>query len=405
MCRRLRVHLGRVPGRVHLVLLGLILASLAPTVAVACFWDYDTLRDERRGMPGIAEVLAGQWERHSDFFYRHRVEAMKALLAKRPDDWEAIDNLAVAEEKLGERDAAIAVLLDKEKRHPGQYTTYANLGTVYIHQGNLDEGIACIKKALEINPDAHFGREEYQLQLAEFLKRAAVDPELRDDDFLDVRKREFRQPGGSYLFGDDGKPMMDDIPILGRPGKFAALGIKPNVFDGIVGMIRFGTGQSADLFFALGDLLAVRGDKNLAYRAYQRALDLNYPRPQVVRHAMAIVKDGEVPKAGFDPAVISAERASAEKWVADYQGFEDGLIRAGKSTDDESNYAPFYATHLRTLTTRDIFVSDYWSIYGTDAASYGGLAFVVAFIVWLSRRRRIARSLKAGGDGTVIAAP
>ena len=96
----------------------MIFALMLALPAEACLWDYDTLRDEKRGMPGIAEVIAGQWERHSPFFYQHRVEAMKKRLDTSPGDVDAMDNLAVAYHKLGNTPAAIATMLDKEKRFP-----------------------------------------------------------------------------------------------------------------------------------------------------------------------------------------------------------------------------------------------------------------------------------------------
>src|SRR4051794_41888010 len=109
--------------------------------AFACLWDFDTLRDERRGLPGVAELLAGRYERHSRFFYEQRVEQMKKRLASHPDDLPALDNLAVAYEKLDDRDHAIATMLKKDQLKPGEYTTYANLGTFYIHQGDYERGV------------------------------------------------------------------------------------------------------------------------------------------------------------------------------------------------------------------------------------------------------------------------
>src|SRR5665213_627529 len=99
--------------------------------AVACLWDYDTIRDERRGLPGIAEILSGRFEKHSKFFYEQRIVRMTALLKAQPKNLDAGDNLAAACEKLGDRDKAIETILDKDKIAPGQYTTYANLGTFY----------------------------------------------------------------------------------------------------------------------------------------------------------------------------------------------------------------------------------------------------------------------------------
>jgi hypothetical protein len=95
-----------------------LLAALAVLAApaFACLWDDDTLLDERRGLPGVAEVLAGKWERHSPFFYEHRAKLMTARLNKDPADLAAYDNLAVAYEKLGKPDQAIG--LDAEPRRP-----------------------------------------------------------------------------------------------------------------------------------------------------------------------------------------------------------------------------------------------------------------------------------------------
>ena len=256
-----------------------VLLTVGP--AAACLWDYNTLRDEKRGLPGVAEVLAGQWERHSRFFYEHRVTAMKAKLVAKSDDWDAMDNLAVAHAKLDDLDAAVAVMRDKERRHPGQYTTASNLGTFYMFQGDLPVAVVQLKRALAINPNAHFGREEYQLRLADFLLQAKSAPSLEDFDFLFVgqdaaearavtRRAAATQPltdeeQAEAAFGDE---EVEFARTQGRCRSFESLNLKPNVFDGLVGMVRFGTRASPELYYALGDLLTARTDKALAYRAY-----------------------------------------------------------------------------------------------------------------------------------------
>jgi tetratricopeptide (TPR) repeat protein len=381
--------------------MALVFTVAAP--ALGCLWDYDTLRDEKRGLPGMAEVLAGQWERHSRFFYQHRVAAMTAKLAARSDDWDAMDNLAVAHAKLDELDAAIAVMLDKEKRHPGQYTTASNLGTFYMFKGDLPAAIAQLKRALAINPNAHFGREEYQLRLAEFLIRANADPNAECDDFLHLRRTATDGFWGSKPATQsttepttnpyDGEFIDEPFKIGFYHGRMEELGVKPNVFDGLVGMIRFGTTNSPELYFALGDLLALRGDKNLAVRAYQRALDTHHPQPAVVRRMIDAAGEMEVPRGGLDPAVIAAERAAAEGWVAEYQQFEDDLVRSGKDTDDENNYAPFYAAHGRTLSTPDSFPGDFAASHpgvGREqvAGAVGLLAIAGLIVARLVRHRR-----------------
>lgn len=378
----------------------LVVLTLA-SPAVGCLWDYDTLRDEKRGLPGVAEVLAGQWERHSAFFYRHRVDAMRAKLTTHPDDWDAMDNLAVAYEKLDDRDAAIAVMLDKERRHPGQYTTVANLGTFYIHKGDLNDGIRCLRRALAINPDAHFGREEYQVQLAEFLRQARAVPWLEDYSFLHIglgdlgtlQQQATTQPDDAQATAQ----VLASVGIerdrqAGRVVDWKDLELKPNVISGLIGMVRFGTGTSPELYYALGDVLAARNDKALALRAYQRALEFHHPRPDAVRKAIEQVQSMVKSTGGLDPALIAAERAAADRWVADYQQFEDDLIRAGRDTDDEANYAPFYATHRRTLSTPDLFLRDVWDRDGQTALLVAGVAVAVLAAVGLElRRNHVAR--------------
>ena len=59
-------------------------------------------------------------------------------------------------------DEGITVIREKADRLPdfGRYETHANLGSFLVHSGRLEEGVAELQKAIEINPDAHFGREK-----------------------------------------------------------------------------------------------------------------------------------------------------------------------------------------------------------------------------------------------------
>ncbi len=52
--------------------------------------------------------------------------------------------------------------------------TLANLGTLYLHSGNASRGKELIARAIAINPDAHFGREKYQLWLAEYIDQSEL---------------------------------------------------------------------------------------------------------------------------------------------------------------------------------------------------------------------------------------
>ena len=82
------------------VLAIVMLLTLAPP-ASACLWDNDTLMDEQRGLPSVAAVLAGKWERHSAFFYEQRILASRKKLDADPKNLAAMDDFAVALEKTG----------------------------------------------------------------------------------------------------------------------------------------------------------------------------------------------------------------------------------------------------------------------------------------------------------------
>ena len=403
--------------RSHVVRVLVVLALLATPVA-ACLWDYDTLRDERRGLPGIAEVLAGRWEKHSPFFYQRRVEQMNALITREPSNLAAYDNLAVAQEKLGDIPAAIATMRRKEAIKPGEYTTHANLGTFHLHAGDLDQGIEQIRKALALNPAAHFGREEYQLKLAEFLRDRKRDPAARRyENFLGISygegadvaaaRRQIDRLLAAPSTAPTTAPMTEPAHLdegdrnnhgwLGRgsAGKLRDLELKDNVFDGLIGMTRFGTGTSAEVYLTLGDLLALRGDKALAYRAYQRALDFGHPRAEYLRGVMKSIREVVHDSSGISPETIAGERAAADVWVKAFQDYEDGLLRAGKDVNDESVYAAFYAGHGKAqqpeaLALIDLLPKDYFARQLTIVilAVVGGL---LALIVVYRTIRRASR--------------
>ena len=98
------------------------------------------------------------------------------------------DDLAVALAKLGKPDDAIAVLAAKEQQFPGEYTTEANLGTFLAMKGDVAGALDHLKKAIAINPNAHFGREKFQIQLLEYMQRVAKDKTLAQrENFLGIK--------------------------------------------------------------------------------------------------------------------------------------------------------------------------------------------------------------------------
>lgn len=245
----------------------------------ACLWDYDTLREEREAFPKTLELITGKFVRHSTAFYKWRVEDRLRQLEHNPNDPALYDDLAVAYDKTGNQAEAIAAILRKEKIAPDRYETAANLGTFHIHAGNFEKGLAHINRAIEMNPDAHFGREVYQKLLVEYVLKnrqdgAVVIPLFRHDAanrWTDERVFLNAETEGALGFG---KFVLEKRP---QPNPSAERAELRRAVKGVQGMMRFGHYDSPVLLEALGmlllsDTIDFDGDaKRLAARAFLKA--------------------------------------------------------------------------------------------------------------------------------------
>lgn len=245
----------------------ILLALAFPCACFACLWDEDTLEMERQQYPEVHELIAGHFVRHSDAYYQWRIgdRTTKSVDQRTPDDY---NDIAVAYDKLGEHDKAIETIREKMDRWPDEniYESQANLGTFLIHSGKFDDGLIHIQRAIEINPEAHFGREIYQQLLVQYVieRRAAgaklpLNPDQEKADWGDYKPR----VGGfaAYVKQHRGDGAKDGIDA-----EYA------RALTGVLGMVRFGNHDSPILMEAVGDLISATKPANqLAARAYLRA--------------------------------------------------------------------------------------------------------------------------------------
>jgi tetratricopeptide (TPR) repeat protein len=181
-----------------------------------------------------------------------------------PDSLHFYDDLAWALDKVGEHEKAKKVLLKKDSIQPGLYETEANLGTVLIHNGKLKEGLKHIKKAIEINPNAHFGREIYQQYVVEYV--------LENQDSTGKLSLPLGEIGNNFYSFLYQRSMKDSIQKGSSKEKEISKAIK-----GVAGMMKFGNYESPVLLEVLGDLLNAsktgeyKGAGHLAARAYAKA--------------------------------------------------------------------------------------------------------------------------------------
>lgn len=172
----------------------LIFAMLV-ALGAACLWDFDTLRVEAEGKMDIVRVLTGRFERWPERYYEMRLARVTDELQKGglslTEQLDRLDDAAVALDRLKRSDEAIAMIERKrgllESADPKRvsqkdhwYRFYANAGTLYAHRWfarganredleDIERGRDLIAKAIELNPDAHFGREDVQLMTMEWV--------------------------------------------------------------------------------------------------------------------------------------------------------------------------------------------------------------------------------------------
>jgi len=241
----------------------------------ACFWDSDTLAMEQRQFPNLLELIVGHLPVHSQEYYEWIIQDRLTQLRTNAKNLDAMNDLAVAYDKTGNPLKGIEVMRHKEGVQPGEYTTAANLGTLCLHVGDFDNGLFWIRRAIQINPDAHFGREIIQQRLVEYLLEKRVNGKTK----LPLDRETPNYPGkegvgfAAYFLRIQSIPAVSMHNVqrqqfLDRAGR------------GVAGMMRFGNIDSPILLETMGDILYsshrhdTKGARQHAAFAYLRASQL-----------------------------------------------------------------------------------------------------------------------------------
>ena len=302
------------------------------------------------------DVLHERFASHGPDHYRERIRRTREALAKlAPDDpsrFPLADDLAAGLERLGKSDEAVAVMREKLKAQGAKgisgrdlYSTYANLGTFLIHasfpkaqggdpeaRARFREGIELVRRSVEVNPEAHFGRERWQAIIAQFLLEVTEDPTLlgRTDclgNRLDAGIESLLDRGANWIDTGFGRPtdppfsqgkefgvvpaflepgiVLDDptrwaelAPSRGAITKVGAEATRggsidadfpaPVPFDGpmlgIIGMWRQGGGANPHFALAIGETMLRVGQRYIAWAAFERAARLSdraWPDPAI----------------------------------------------------------------------------------------------------------------------------
>jgi hypothetical protein len=376
-----------------------------------------------------------------------------------PRYWDLVDDLAVGLDRIGKHEEAVTMMRDKLQRQQALgmtgrdlYSSYANLGTLLI-LWQIDEGfgdkakakervgesIDLIHKAVEVKPDAHFGREMWQSVLEEFLLASLDFPEvILEFDMIGDRLDQAVDPGKLRAFRDDSNVgtwqhrsweayygvrngdvtptqaarFRDHITRVGAeqgwPGPIATEYMDPVPFDeptlGIIGMWRYGGGANPHFALALGEIMLRVGQRYIAWTAYERsaliAAKIGLPE-KYVEHCR---KRQTLIESQLPPAEVAKLRPRFEKELAfgqryqkEYQDYEARRIRDGASIDDPHFYDDFNKEHgdiASPVGEEDQYVVKrltYMSpkvTLATVALGAGILAFLTSLIVVARSRRK-----------------
>ena len=174
--------------------LPLALLVCFPLASNACLNDRDSdaLAVQNNRFPDALRVITGRFERNPPRFYQMRIARVERELKSKPRDFGLYDDLAVAHDKLGDDKTALKIMASKRALLPAfsakdkakankeaWYRFFANDGTFRAHRflksgakvqniGEMKRARDEIIRALQIKPNAHFGRERVQLMVMDW---------------------------------------------------------------------------------------------------------------------------------------------------------------------------------------------------------------------------------------------
>jgi tetratricopeptide (TPR) repeat protein len=347
---------------------------------------------ERRKFPGVVEMISGKFLRHSPEFYAWRIKDRTEKLKTDPSRLDWYDDLAVAYSKTGNQKKAIEIIEQKDKLQPGLYETEANWGTFLLFDGQWEEALKHVNKALEINPNAHFGREKYQALLIEY-----VIPRLKDGKpqfpLADVEVsvtyplsdpkglKPFRSHESFFYFLSRTQRGVVDVP---------------EAVKALLGMMHFADFRSPIVLEPLGSLLSE--DQAQAQRMASRAFLRSAEAVSDERTKSAYRKMAENIlhlQVGVDIEKIETplrlEVDEADQWYAELRDAELSWIRDGK--DPEAEFERQYPVEPEVTITAESLVPDAVipKAHRANVAlviAAGSIVALVLFAIWFARRRR-----------------
>ncbi|AFM03777.1 hypothetical protein Fleli_1345 [Bernardetia litoralis DSM 6794] len=144
-----------------------------PFLASASLWDNETSKLNTVPYQTVMQVLVGNHLKHSQNYHFWRISMYEEAWNKNPDSLILYDAMAVSYHLTGRTDDAIRLMIAKERKKAGEYSTYANLVTFYIADRELYKARFYAQKLLKkFSPLAL--RDKYQVYWIDYLIECAA---------------------------------------------------------------------------------------------------------------------------------------------------------------------------------------------------------------------------------------
>jgi tetratricopeptide (TPR) repeat protein len=392
-------------------LLVALLVSL-PVASRACLNDRDSdaLAVQNNRFPDALRVISGRFERNPPRFYQMRIARVLTELKSKPRDFGLYDDLAVAHDKLGDDETALKIMAQKRALLPtfsakdkanreAWYRFYANDGTFRAHRflhddakiqniGEMKQARSEIARALQIKPNAHFGREKYQLAVMDWI--VAAKSHKTENSLADFLAQRFQYDSGY------------DIP------RAALQNARKEAAQGLSGLIVLGAAwQSPDVFDALATALEARPTIALSYLARHRSQELLGSGAMLLPGSILPMVEfwlRDTREFGLNDtntktldAFYPKVRAEADEWTRQRDGFMETKFAQNKHPDTDAHFwngwkdsAPpslDVAWFNERAATQRVINN---SVLLFKSIVFGVPTLIIAALVWF-RRRRIKR--------------
>lgn len=289
---------------------GILILSVCATFTLhACIWDRDTLADEIKTSPKLADAILNPKSAEPDKNkLRARIQELEADRKENDPSW--WNDLAGAYLRLGLADKAVALLEPVRERFEKDYGYHANLGTAYHLLGRYVEAEKEIARDLELNPEAHFGLEKYHLALLRYLTK---DKEYQSkhlylDEFTEMLysteiirdsqmhesmikvRAKLKETEGLKQFEPNSEAEIRDkkwrkivAEYMAKYGQY-----ETNFQEGVIYMATLNPKEPACITM-LGIAALRNSDLNLAKSAFEKALSMGSPMADLLRKKILLI--------------------------------------------------------------------------------------------------------------------